>query len=123
MICSYFHLQDYGISLNWADLSASGLIFLLDHNRNAVDSTAEIEKIVLCTCKEPALQLLSMGLFPCAPQRPSVAVDVNMLEFARGLFQNLAPNTTAWCETVEKFLYQRGFKLKSRVRKLEYSED
>ncbi|PPR04745.1 hypothetical protein CVT26_012885, partial [Gymnopilus dilepis] len=74
----------------------------------------KIEKIVLCTCKEPALQLLSMGLFPCAPQRPSVAVDVNMLEFARGLFQNLAPNTTAWCETVEKFLYQRGFKLKSR---------
>ena len=40
-----------------------------------------IEKIVLCTCKEPALQLLSMGLFPCAPLEPSLAVDLNMLGF------------------------------------------
>ncbi|PPQ86278.1 hypothetical protein CVT26_004524, partial [Gymnopilus dilepis] len=73
-----------------------------------------IEKIKLCGCKELALQLLSKGLFPCAPFRPSLAVDLNMLEFARGLFQNLAPNTTAWAETLEEFLDNRGFKLKTK---------
>ncbi|PPQ72968.1 hypothetical protein CVT26_014513 [Gymnopilus dilepis] len=74
----------------------------------------EIEKIKLCTCKPPALQLLSKGLFPCAPSRPTLAVDMNMLEFARDLFQNLAPNTTAWAETLEQFLDKRGFKLKTK---------
>ena len=51
----------------------------------------ELENITLCTCKEPALQLLSMGLFPCAPLLPSLAVDLQMLEFAQGLFRNAAP--------------------------------
>lgn len=75
----------------------------------------EIEKLVLCTCEEPALQLLSRGLFPCAPSRPSLAVDLNMLDFARGLFVNTSPNMTAWCETLEGFLSARQFKLTTRV--------
>ncbi|KDR70808.1 hypothetical protein GALMADRAFT_75558 [Galerina marginata CBS 339.88] len=74
----------------------------------------KIEKIVLCTCTEPALQLLSRGLFPCAPSEPTLAVDLNVLEFAQGLFVNAAPNTTAWCETLEGFLSARDFKLTTR---------
>jgi len=75
----------------------------------------ELQTVCLCTCKEPALQLLSMGLFPCAPLLPSLAVDLQMLDFAKGLFMNAAPNTTAWCETLEGFLGARNFKLETRV--------
>ena len=76
---------------------------------------AEIETLTLCTCTSPALQLLQRGLFPCAPLSPSLAVDLNMLEFVNGLFVNAAPNTTAWCETLESFLGNRRYKLSTRV--------
>lgn len=66
-------------------------------------------------CTEPSLQLLERGLFPCAPSQPTLAVDLNVLDFARELFVNAAPNTTAWCETLEGFLSSRNFKLKTRV--------
>jgi CxC1 like cysteine cluster associated with KDZ transposases len=75
----------------------------------------EIESISLCTCTEPAGQLIARGLFPCAPSLPSLAVDLQMLDFAQSLFMNAAPNTTAWCETLEGFLSSRRFKLKTRV--------
>ncbi len=75
----------------------------------------EIEKLVLCTCTEPTLQLLSRGLFPCAPSLPTLAVDLNMLDFVHELFVNSAPNITAWCETLEGFLNDRQFKLSTRV--------
>ncbi|KDR65487.1 hypothetical protein GALMADRAFT_42870, partial [Galerina marginata CBS 339.88] len=74
----------------------------------------KIEKITLCTCTDPALQLLNQGLFPCAPLEPTLAVDLNVLDFARDLFANAAPNTTAWCETLEGFLSSRNFKLTTR---------
>jgi hypothetical protein len=74
-----------------------------------------LEKITLCICKAPALQLLQRGFFPCAPQEPSLAVDLGVLDFARDLFINAAPNTTAWCETLEGFLSARHFKLATRV--------
>lgn len=74
-----------------------------------------IEKLVVCTCTEPALQLLSRGFFPCAPTEPTLAVDLNVLDFARELFVNAAPNTTAWCDTLEGFLGSRKFKLTTRV--------
>ncbi|PPR01991.1 hypothetical protein CVT26_008736, partial [Gymnopilus dilepis] len=73
-----------------------------------------IENINLCMCKEPALQLLECGLFPCAPSEPTLAVDLNVLDFARELFVNAAPNTTAWCDTLEGFLGSRKYKLKTR---------
>ena len=75
----------------------------------------EIDKLTLCTCTSPALQLLKRGFFPCAPVSPSVAVDLNMLEFVNELFVNAAPNTTAWCETLESFLGNRKYKLTTRV--------
>ena len=74
-----------------------------------------IEKLTLCTCKEPALQLLTMGLFPCAPSEPSLAVELNMLGFVERLFVHAAPNVTAWCKTLEAFLSERNFKLATRV--------
>lgn len=61
------------------------------------------------------MQLLSRGLFPCAPTEPSLSVDLNVLDFARELFVNAAPNTTAWCDTLEGFLSSRKFKLTTRV--------
>jgi hypothetical protein len=41
-----------------------------------------------------------------------------MLNFARELFVNAAPNLTAWCETLEGFLSARQFKLTTRVDNL-----
>jgi len=78
----------------------------------------EIEKLVLCTCKDVALQLLGRGLFPCAPIQPTLAVDLQMLDFVRELFVNAAPNMTAWCATLEGFLSARKFKLTTRVSHL-----
>ncbi|KAF8868228.1 hypothetical protein CPB84DRAFT_1858289 [Gymnopilus junonius] len=46
--------------------------------------------------------------------RPTLAVDLNMLDFVRGLFLNTAPNVTAWAETLEGFLSAHKFKLKTR---------
>ena len=89
-------------------------------DRQLKTGTIGIEKIILCTCKAPALQLLAMGLFPCAPSEPSLAVDLNMLDFLQGLFVNSAPNVTAWCKTLESFLSARNFKLTTRVRKFNY---
>ncbi|KAG6823688.1 hypothetical protein H0H92_009348, partial [Tricholoma furcatifolium] len=56
-------------------------------------------------------QLLQRGAFACAPVKPSLAVDLKFLEFASELFVNVAPNTTAWCTTIESFLSKRGYKL------------
>ncbi|KAI5891122.1 hypothetical protein GGG16DRAFT_27085, partial [Schizophyllum commune] len=64
-----------------------------------------------CKCRSAARQLVEVGLFPCAPQRPSLAVDMNVLDFARLLFLNISPNVTAWCKATEAFLLARSHKL------------
>jgi len=75
-----------------------------------------IELLSICTCAGPAaLQLLARGLFPCAPQVPTLAVDIQMLDFVQLLFVHAAPNITAWCQSLEAFLSTRKFKLVSRV--------
>ncbi|KII83482.1 hypothetical protein PLICRDRAFT_119393, partial [Plicaturopsis crispa FD-325 SS-3] len=53
-------------------------------------------------------------LFPCAPSAPSLAVDLQLLEFVQNLFVRMPPNTTAWCDTLEAFLGNRGYKLTTR---------
>lgn len=58
---------------------------------------------------------MSLGLFPCAPSLPTLAVDLQMLDFVQELFVNTAPNLTAWCDTLEGFLNSRKFKLTTRV--------
>ncbi|TRM57186.1 hypothetical protein BD626DRAFT_355265, partial [Schizophyllum amplum] len=50
-------------------------------------------------------------LFPCAPHRPTLAVDINILDFTRLLFLNISPNVTAWCKATEVFLLTRQHKL------------
>lgn len=80
-------------------------------------SFPEIEHIHIrvCSCCSAPKQLLKAGLFACSPQHPSLAVDVEVLEFARRLFVNMPPNNTAWCNTLETFLSSRGYKLRTRV--------
>ncbi|KAL1740634.1 hypothetical protein HDZ31DRAFT_9705, partial [Schizophyllum fasciatum] len=63
-----------------------------------------------------AVQLVELGLFPCAPYRPSIAIDMNVLDFARLLFLNISPNVTAWCKATEAFLI-------SRAHKVQYSDN
>lgn len=62
-----------------------------------------------------AVQLVERGLFPCAPHAPSLAVEFRMLDFVSKLFVRMAPNATAWCDTLETVLDGRGFKLDTRV--------
>jgi hypothetical protein len=68
-----------------------------------------------CQCSPAAIQLLSRGLFPCAPIAPTLAVDIKMLDFVRELFVRMPPNTTSWCETIEAVLGKQGYKLTTRV--------
>ncbi|EIN08542.1 hypothetical protein PUNSTDRAFT_33929, partial [Punctularia strigosozonata HHB-11173 SS5] len=70
--------------------------------------------IPVCTPTSAARALLARGLFPCAPQAPSVAFDLNMLELVATLFVNTAPNVTAWATTLESFLSVRNYKLTTR---------
>ncbi|KAF8957681.1 hypothetical protein BDZ97DRAFT_1669429 [Flammula alnicola] len=75
--------------------------------------------IQVCRCHPASRQLLSRGVFPCAPLAPTLAVDIRVLEFVSRLFLNIAPNTTAWCKTVEGFLESQGYRLsmKDSLRK------
>ncbi|EDQ98933.1 uncharacterized protein LACBIDRAFT_335525 [Laccaria bicolor S238N-H82] len=45
--------------------------------------------------KLTSVELLAMGLFPASPLRPTLAVDLNMLDYVNELFVRLPPNTTA----------------------------
>jgi hypothetical protein len=82
---------------------------------------AGITVLRVYSCSAP-LQLLSRGLFPCSPTEPSLAVDLNMLEYVNELFVRSPPNTTAWCATLEAFLGNHKYKLKTRVSFLLVSE-
>ncbi|EIN07693.1 hypothetical protein PUNSTDRAFT_36730, partial [Punctularia strigosozonata HHB-11173 SS5] len=68
----------------------------------------------VCSCTSAASFLVSRGFFPCAPQAPSVAFDINMMELVATLFLRVAPNITAWASTLETFLGARQFKLRTR---------
>ncbi|KAL0571296.1 hypothetical protein V5O48_010673, partial [Marasmius crinis-equi] len=65
----------------------------------------------ICQCTPAGVQLVQMGLFPCTPCYPSLAVDIKILEFVRGLFLRVAPNHRAWCDTVTEFLDGQGFRM------------
>lgn len=68
-----------------------------------------------CKCRPAAVQLIEVGLFPCAPYRPTLAIDLNVLDFVRILFLNIAPNVTAWCKAMELYLIARSHKLQYSV--------
>ncbi|THU86666.1 hypothetical protein K435DRAFT_591483, partial [Dendrothele bispora CBS 962.96] len=62
-------------------------------------------------CQLVAVQLVRNGLFPCAPFRPSLAVDIRVLDFVRRLFLRIALNHTAWCNTLEEYLRAQGYRI------------
>lgn len=71
--------------------------------------------IRICQCASAATQLIQRGLFPCSPLAPTLAVDLQVLDFATRLFVHIPPNNTAWCRTVEEFLDAQGYKLVTQV--------
>lgn len=83
------------------------------------------EQRVVCTCSvegatedisSVAVQLLNVGLFGCAPQRPSLAIDIDLLDFTRLLFGHIAPNTTGFTRAIEEFLESRQYTVGTEVR-------
>ena len=78
--------------------------------------------LTVCGCSPAAQQLVSQGLFPCAPLAPSLAVDITLLQFTQALFVRLPPNTTLFCDTLEYFLEARGYKLTTRVSAILFDE-
>ncbi|KAG2158535.1 uncharacterized protein EDB93DRAFT_1237909 [Suillus bovinus] len=71
-------------------------------------------RIDCCTCAPAPLQLLACGYFACAPIALCLTVDLQLLEFVKTLFVHITPNTTAWCETLEVFLADRGYQLTTK---------
>lgn len=78
-------------------------------------SGLHVIELKVCQCSPAAEQLVCIGLFPCAPLAPSLAIDIGLLQFTQALFVRLPPNTTSFCETLEYFLECRGYKLTTRV--------
>ncbi|KZV96305.1 hypothetical protein EXIGLDRAFT_765408 [Exidia glandulosa HHB12029] len=65
-------------------------------------------KLRICECRLAADQLLRRGYFPCAPKQPSVAFSTRLLEFISIHSLNVAPNTTAWGASLQKYWARRG---------------
>ena len=71
--------------------------------------------LAICECRPASVQLVEMGYFPCAPVRPSLAVDINLLEFVTIASHTMAPNVKGWSDTLQSFLTVRGFLLGEKV--------
>lgn len=59
---------------------------------------------------------MRLGLFACAPVAPTLAVDIEVLQFCRRTFFQLPPNVTGWCEATEAFLDLKGVEFTAQVR-------
>ncbi|KAF8339510.1 uncharacterized protein EI90DRAFT_2834872, partial [Cantharellus anzutake] len=68
----------------------------------------ETISILTCHRRPAANQLIARGFFPCAPYRPSLAVSLEMLEFATELFARMAPNNRAFAAATEAVLAANG---------------
>src|SRR5260370_2823150 len=73
-----------------------------------MDHLEEI-KVQHCLKRPTAVQLLELGLFPCVPVRPGLAVSLVMLEWACTLFLHMVSNMQAWADTVEIMLKHQGY--------------
>ncbi|KAE9387085.1 hypothetical protein BT96DRAFT_1005472 [Gymnopus androsaceus JB14] len=75
-----------------------------------------LQKITLrtCSCQTAPTQLMKHGLFGCAPLRPSLAVDLRVLDFVTRLFLRISPNNTTVCNTIEDFLKSQGYQLRGQ---------
>jgi hypothetical protein len=71
----------------------------------------DLDSIMLysCKCRPVPEQLVEHGLFPCTPVLPKLSINLNMLEFATGLFVNSSPNKMAWVATLTEFLDAWGY--------------
>ncbi|KIJ40515.1 hypothetical protein M422DRAFT_79357, partial [Sphaerobolus stellatus SS14] len=67
-----------------------------------------------CLCKPAASALIRQGLFPCAPGKPSIAFDMNLLDLVGINMNYLAPNVSGWALTIEMFWRERGYVLGRR---------
>lgn len=68
-----------------------------------------------CSCHLAAERLVEQGLFPCAPLAPSLAVSLDVLEFACDLYLHFAPNDRAFVGSLRKFLQARGYSFDTEV--------
>ncbi|KAJ7909808.1 hypothetical protein B0H13DRAFT_1877310 [Mycena leptocephala] len=91
-------------------LKVAVLTFTSDFHTKEITEMYDLE-ITPCKCWSAPRQLLEQGLFPSAPQRPGLAVDVRLLEFTRKLFVRIAPNKSAMVGALEEHLGDLGFKL------------
>lgn len=66
------------------------------------------ENLTICSCLPAAEQLLLRGYFPSAPLRPTLAFSVRVLEFISLHSLNVAPNVTAWADTLQQYWARRG---------------
>ncbi|KAF7969128.1 hypothetical protein HWV62_28246 [Athelia sp. TMB] len=73
------------------------------------------QEVQSCTCKPVPQQLVVMGLPPCAPVAPTLAVDLKLLEFSRLQFLTMVPNMAGWCEAMEMHLKALSFKFVGQV--------
>src|SRR5260370_34141907 len=65
-------------------------------------------KVWHCLKYPAAVQLMELGLFPCAPVQPGLAVCLVMLEWVSTLFLHMASNVWAWTDTTEIMLNCQG---------------
>jgi len=56
-----------------------------------------------------------MGYFPCALICPTLAVDINLLEFVTIALHHMAPNVKGWSSTLQNFLSVCGYLLGEEV--------
>ncbi|KAF8207304.1 hypothetical protein K438DRAFT_1511008, partial [Mycena galopus ATCC 62051] len=74
-------------------------------------SSIEDFEIHSCKCAPVPVQLMRMGAFGCSPVKPSLAVDLCVLEFTLNLFLQISPNNTAITVALERVLGNMGFQL------------
>src|SRR5258708_18621664 len=73
-----------------------------------MDCLEEI-KVQHCLKRPATIQLLELGLFPCMPVRPGLAVSLVMLDWVCMLFLHMVSNVQAWADTVEIVLKCQGY--------------
>src|SRR5258707_6368905 len=69
-----------------------------------MDHLKEIKVQHCLKCPTTIQLLLKLGLFPCVPVQPGLAVSLVMLEWVCMLFLHMALNVQAWADTVEIML-------------------
>ncbi|KAF9503327.1 hypothetical protein BS47DRAFT_1309968 [Hydnum rufescens UP504] len=67
--------------------------------------------LTVCNCCPAAFLLLKLGLFPSAPVYPTLAVNLDLLDFTSTVFQVQQPDIQGWTDSLQIFLRKRGYVL------------